>query len=61
VDVDGLLADINVQSIDEDEGPGDVDKTQDVKEFFHPVFTRDVMSKDGKVKKKLYRKCKICP
>ncbi|KAH9159712.1 hypothetical protein EDB89DRAFT_1915717 [Lactarius sanguifluus] len=61
VDADGFLEDINVQSIDEDDGLGGADRTQDVKEFFHPTFAKDVTGKGGKVKKKLYRKCKICP
>ena len=61
VDADGFLADINVQSIDDDGSPGDVDKTQDVKEFFHDSFSKEVTGKDGKAKKKLYRKSKLCP
>ncbi|KAH9969346.1 hypothetical protein BJV74DRAFT_889793 [Russula compacta] len=60
VDADGFLVDINVQSIDDDGSPGDVDKTQDVKEFFHASFSKEVTGKDGKVKKKLYCKCKLC-
>ncbi|KAH9039773.1 hypothetical protein EDB85DRAFT_1887188 [Lactarius pseudohatsudake] len=42
VDADGFLEDINVQSIDEDNGLGGADRTQDVKEFFHPTFVKDV-------------------
>ena len=60
VNAEGFLVDINVQSVAEDHAPGDVDKTQDVKEFFHPVFAKEVTGKDGKGKKKLYRKCKLC-
>ncbi|KAI0249255.1 hypothetical protein BJV78DRAFT_716359 [Lactifluus subvellereus] len=60
VDENGSLLDINVQSIDEDDGPRDVDKTQDLKEFFHPVFEKEISNKDGK-KTKPYRKCKLCP
>jgi hypothetical protein len=61
VNTEGFLADINVQSVDDDDGPGDVDKTQDVKQFFHPVFAKEVAGKDGMSKKKQYRKCKLCP
>ena len=61
VDAEGFLADIDVQSIDEDEGPADIDRTQDVKEFFHEPFTKEVTGKDGKKRLKLYRKCKHCP
>jgi hypothetical protein len=61
VDADGYLADINVQSIDDDDNPGDTDRTQDVKEFFHLAFSKEITGKDGKVKMKLYRKCKLCP
>jgi hypothetical protein len=53
--------DINLQSIYEDDNPGDADKTRDVKEFFHPPFEKETTGIDGKVKRKLYRKCKTCP
>ena len=58
VDADGFLADINIQSIDDNGSPDEVDKTQDVKEFFHAPFSKDVVGKD---KKKLYHICKLCP
>jgi hypothetical protein len=38
VTADGFLADINVQSVDDDDGPGAAGKTQDVKEFFAPCI-----------------------
>lgn len=61
VDADGFLVDIEVQSVDEGEGPADADRTQDVKEFFYEPFAKEVIAKDGKKKSKLYRKCKLCP
>ena len=60
IDAEGFLADIDVQSIDEDKGPADIDRTQDVKEFFHKPFTKEVTGKDGKKRLKLYHKCKHC-
>ena len=60
VNAKGYLADINVQSIDDNNNPGNTDRTQDVKEFFHPAFSKEIKSKDGKVKMKLYHKCKLC-
>jgi hypothetical protein len=61
MDADGLLADIGVQLNNEDGDPGDVDKTRDVKRFFHTPFEKEITVIDGKVKRKLYRRCKICP
>jgi hypothetical protein len=61
VNAEGFLADIDVQSIDDNDSPGDADRTQDVKVFFHPAFLKEITGKDGKVKKKCYHKCKLCP
>ena len=61
MDAEEFLVDINVQSINEDDDPVNADKTRDVKQFFHPVFTKEIIGNDGKIKKNLYRKCKICP
>jgi hypothetical protein len=61
MDAEGFLVDTNVQSVNEDDDPADADKTRDVKEFFHPPFEKEITGNDGRIKKKLYRKCKICP
>lgn len=54
VDADGLLMDVDVQSV-EDNQPAREDKTQDVDQFFYTAVMRDV---NGKSKK--YRTCKLC-
>jgi hypothetical protein len=55
VDADGLLMDVDVQSID-DSPPTREDKRQDVDHFFRTAIVKDV---NGKSKK--YRACKLCP
>jgi hypothetical protein len=55
VDADGLLMDVDVQSID-DSTPTREDKRQDVDHFFCIAVVKVV---NGKSKK--YRACKICP
>ena len=56
MDAEEFLVDINVQSINEDDDLVNADKTRDVKQFFHPVFTKEIIGNDGKIKKNLYRK-----
>ena len=54
-DTDGLLVDVDVQSINE--GPSTrEDKRQDVDHFFYAAVVKDV---NGKPKK--YCVCKLCP
>jgi hypothetical protein len=55
VDADGLLVDVDVQSIN-DNPPTREDKRQDVDYFFRTAVVKDV---NGKSKK--YRACKLCP
>ena len=55
VDADGLLMDVDVQAIDDNQ-PTREDKRQDVDNFFCNAVVRDV---NGKSKK--YRACKLCP
>jgi hypothetical protein len=55
VDADGLLMDVDVQSIN-DNPPTREDKRQDVDQFFRTAVVKDV---NGKSKK--YRACKLCP
>ncbi|KAG6871438.1 hypothetical protein C0993_003283, partial [Termitomyces sp. T159_Od127] len=52
---DGLLADINVQSIEEQKEAHE-DKQRDVDHFFHKPMTRQVNGKE-----KRYCLCKVCP
>ena len=56
VDEDGILTDIDVQSI-ADSGPTREDKTRDINEFFGKPF--ECAGANGTVKK--HRKCKVCP
>lgn len=57
VDEDGLLIDIDVQSINADDTPiSREDKRQDVDQFFNPAVVKIV---SGKAKK--YCVCKLCP
>ena len=56
IDSDGFLEDIEVQLIAEDNTKSREDRTQDLKEFFHPTFDKVVQGKSKK-----YRKCKKCP
>jgi hypothetical protein len=58
VDDDGLLIDVDVQSVDDDHRATvtRVDKRQDVDHFFLGAVFKDM---NGKSKK--YRLCKICP
>jgi hypothetical protein len=55
IDADGLLMDVDVQSID-DSPPTREDKRQDVDHFFIAAVLKDV---NGKSKK--YCACKLCP
>jgi hypothetical protein len=54
-DVEGLLVDVDVQSINESPSTRE-DKRQDVDHFFHTAVIKVV---NGKSKK--YRLCKLCP
>jgi hypothetical protein len=56
VDSDGLLADIIVQPVNEEEPPSLEDKRRDTDQFFHPAVLKVV---NGKTKK--YSTCKLCP
>ena len=57
VDADGLLVDVDVQSIDDNLNPPTrEDKRQDVDQFFYAAVIKDV---NGKPKK--YCTCKLCP
>jgi hypothetical protein len=58
IDDDGLLVDVDVQSVDDDHRVTvtRVDKRQDVDQFFLGAVFKDM---NGKSKK--YRLCKICP
>lgn len=58
IDEDGLLADVDVQSIDDVPPTRSMreDKRRDVDHFFHAAFTKVV---DGKSKR--YCTCKPCP
>ena len=56
VDEDGILVDIDVQSI-ADSGPTREDKTRDICEFFGEPFEH--AGANRAVKK--HRKCKVCP
>jgi hypothetical protein len=57
VDKDGLLVDVDVQSIHKDANlKTREDKRRDVDTFFHSVILRNV---EGKSKR--YRMCKLCP
>ena len=57
IDEDGLLIDVDVQSIDADDTPiSREDKRQDVDQFFNPAVVKIV---SGKAKK--YCICKLCP
>jgi hypothetical protein len=60
IDAKGFLTDIDVQSINKDKGPADIDRTQDVKKFFYKPFTKKVTSRDRKKRLKFYHKCKHC-
>jgi hypothetical protein len=55
VDKDGVLVDVEVQSVD-DSGPTREAKTADIEQFFGEAY--DHPGANGKVKK--HRKCKIC-
>jgi hypothetical protein len=56
-DGNGILADIDVQEIDDGEaGTTREEKRRDVDRFFHPVNTRIINGKN-----KRYRTCKLCP
>jgi hypothetical protein len=55
VDADGLLVDVDVQSVD-DNPPTREDKRQDVDQFFYSAIIKDVK---GKLKR--YCTCKLCP
>ena len=55
IDADGLLLDVDVQSIN-DNPPTREDKRQDVNQFFHAAVVKEV---NGKSKK--YCVCKLCP
>ena len=52
---DGLLADVDVQLVDDNPSTRE-DKRQDVDHFFGPAVVKDV---NGRSKK--YRSCKLCP
>jgi hypothetical protein len=54
VDSDRLLADVNVQPID-DVGQSRKDKRRDINEFFHPAVVKVIQ---GVAKK--YSTCKLC-
>jgi hypothetical protein len=58
VDDDGLLVDVDVQSIDDNEAPRTTreDKRQDVDHFFLAAEFKDMKGKSKK-----YRLCKVCP
>lgn len=56
VDDDGLLIDVDVQSVDDDHRPTRGEKRQDVDHFF-----QDAIFKDMKGKSRKYRLCRICP
>jgi hypothetical protein len=56
VDEDGILVDIDVQSI-ADSGPTREDKTRDICEFFGEAF--EYAGANGVMKK--HRRCKVCP
>ena len=55
IGADGLLEDLDIQSIDEETVTRE-DKQCDVDQFFHAAFVRDVNRKQKK-----YRTCKSCP
>jgi hypothetical protein len=55
VDADGLLLDVDVQSLD-DNRPTREDKRQDVDWFFRAAFMKEVNGKSKNV-----RACKLCP
>jgi hypothetical protein len=55
VDNEGLLVDIEVQSIEE-EAPTRADKRRDIDQFFHPAVSKTT---GDKIKK--YCTCKLCP
>ena len=57
MDDDGMLEDVQVQSIDDPDPPKREDRTQDVLEFFGPVYT--VQTGPGN-KLKTYRDCMLC-
>jgi len=54
VDSDGLLVDIDIQSIN-DIGQSHKDKQHDINKFFHPAVTKVIQ---GVTKK--YSTCKLC-
>lgn len=56
VDEDGLLIDVDVQSVDSSPACTREDKRKDVDHFFHGAIVKIVK---GKAKK--YRDCKACP
>jgi len=56
VDEDGLLIDVDVQSVDSSPACTREDKQTDVDHFFHSAIVKIVK---GKAKK--YRDCKVCP
>ena len=55
LDADGLLADLDVQSVN-DNPPTREDKRQDVDQFFYTAVIKDVKGKSKK-----YSTCKLCP
>ena len=55
IDADGLLMDVDVQSVDDNSSTRE-DKRQDVDHFFRAAVIKEV---NGKSKR--YRSCKICP
>jgi len=55
IDVDGLLADMEVQDVNDNPSTHE-DKRQDVDHFFCTTVVKEV---NGKSKK--YHKCKLCP
>lgn len=56
MDEDGLLIDVDVQSVDSSPACTREDKQTDVDHFFHSAIVKIVK---GKAKK--YRDCKVCP
>ena len=54
-DADGLLMDVDVQSVDNNPSTWE-DKRQDVDYFFHATVVKVVNEKSKK-----YRTCKLCP
>jgi len=56
VDEDGILVDVEVQSIDNDSVSTREGKTADIEQFFGSAY--EYAGANGKVKK--HRKCKIC-